>query len=611
MINQPRKIPLRGTTGQAKIFMLNQAIAKIFYQMSEYYAMDEVAFKPQAYEKAARLIEGMEDDLNDIYKQGGIKALMAIDGVGRSMAEKIEEYIKTGQIKEYAKLKKACPVDLERLSMVQGLGPKSIKTLYAKLRVKTLADLAKAAHAGKIANLSRFGEKAQENILRGIEYVKSGQGRIPLGYILPLARKFEERLAAIRGVEAAVAAGSVRRRKETVGDIDVLAITDNPAKVMDYFCSLAEVEEVLAKGKTKSTVRLHNQIEADLRVVPEKSFGAALQYFTGNKDHNIELRRIAEEKGYKLNEYGLYKIKNQRSNIKNTNQISKINEKIIAGKTEKEIYEKLGLQYIEPEMRENTGEIELALENKLPSLVKYEDVKGDLQTHSTWSDGAYTIQEMAEAAKKLGRKYVAITDHAGRLAIAGGLKEKELLKQMAEIDKVNKKIKGIRVLKGAEVDIDKDGALHIKDEVLAKMDIVLGAIHDNFKMSKEAMTERICRAMANPHVDILAHPTGRLLGRREGYEVDWDKVFGQAIKTGTVIEINAYPERLDLSWQNVKRALELGVKLSLGTDAHSVSHLEYLELGVSVARRGWAEKGDIINTMNFEELMRFLKQHKK
>ncbi len=574
--------------------MINQQISKIFYQMSEYYAMDEVAFKPQAYEKAARLIEGMEDDLNDIYKQGGIKALMAIDGVGRSMAEKIEEYIKTGQIKEHEKLKKACPVDLERLSMVQGLGPKSIKMLYEKLRVKTLADLAKAAHAGKIANLPRFGEKAQENILRGIEYVKSGQGRIPLGYILPLARKIEERLAGLKGVQAAVAAGSIRRRKETVGDIDVLAITDNPAKVMDYFCSLAEVEEILAKGKTKSTVRLYNQIEADLRVVPEKSFGAALQYFTGNKDHNIALRQIAQDKGYKLNEYGLF-----------------CGKKSVVGKTEEEIYHKLGLQFIPPEMRENTGEIELAWENKLPKIVEYDDVKGDLQMHSTWSDGVYSILEMAEAAKKLDRQYIAITDHAGRLAIAGGLKEKDLLKQMAEIDKVDKKISGIKILKGAEVDIDKDGVLHIKDEVLAKLDVVLGSIHDNFKMSKQAMTERVCRAMANPHMDIWAHPTGRLLGRREGYEVDWDKVFKQAIETNTFIEINAWPERLDLSWQNVKRAIDMGVKISIGTDAHATSHLEYLELGIAVARRGWAEKGDIINTMNFEELMRFLKQHKK
>ncbi|MEK7160434.1 MAG: PHP domain-containing protein, partial [Patescibacteria group bacterium] len=312
------------------------------------------------------------------------------------------------------------------------------------------------------------------------------------------------------------------------------------------------------------------------------------------------LREIAQNKGYKLNEYGLFD-----------------KDKLIAGKTEKEIYEKLGLEYIEPEMRENAGEIEATLRQAqgkpggLPKLVKYEDVKGDLQMHSTWSDGAYAILEMAQAAKKLGRQYIAITDHAGRLTIARGLKEKDLLKQAGEIDKVNKKISGIKILKGAEVDIDKEGNLHICDEALAKLDIVIGAIHDNFKMPKEAMTARICRAMANKYLDILAHPTGRLLGRREGYDVDWEKVFSQALKTNTIIEINAFPDRLDLSWQNVKQAVKLGVKLSIGTDAHSTSHLEYLELGVAVARRGWSEKKDIINTMSFEKLKKFLGQHKK
>ncbi len=579
--------------------------------MSEYYAMDDVAFKPQAYERAARLIEGLDDDLEDIYKAGGVKALMKIEGVGQGLAEKIEEYVKTGKIKEYIKLKKDCPVDLEHLTLVQGLGPKSIKVLYEKLKIKTLADLEKAAKKGTIAGLPRFSKKTQDNILRGLEYVKGGQGRVLLGDILPLARKIEERLRNVEGVEAAKAAGSIRRRKETIGDIDILAITDNPEKVSDYFCAMPEVEKILAKGNTKSEVKLHNGLDADLRVVGKKSFGAALQYFTGNKDHNIALRKLAEEKGYKLNEYGLYKIQKAKIKIKNDNVKLKNREKLIVGKSEKDVYGALGLKYIEPEMRENTGEIESARTGSLPNLVKYEDIKGDLQMHSTWSDGVCSILEMAEAAKKLGHKYIAMTDHAGRLAIAGGMKEKELTAQMAEIDRVNKKISGIKVLKGAEVDIDKDGMLHIKDEVLAKLDMVLGAIHDNFKMSKEAMTERICRAMRNPHLDSLAHPSGRLLSRREGYEVDWDKVFAEAARTGTIIEINAYPERLDLTWQNVKRAIAAGIKLSIGTDAHATAHLEYLELGVSVARRGWAEKKDVINCLSFDELMKFLKNHKK
>ena len=579
--------------------MINQIISKIFYQMSEYYAMQDVAFKPQAYERAARLIEGLDDDLEDIYKEGGVKALMKIEGIGRGLAEKIGEYVKTGKIKEYAKLKKDCSVDLEHLTLVQGLGPKSIKVLYEKLKIRTLADLEKAAKAGTIAGLPRFGKKTQENILRGLEYVKGGQGRVLLGDILPLARKFEERLAGLKGVRAAVVAGSIRRRKETAGDIDILAVTNNPDKVVDYFCAMPEVAKVLARGETKSMVRLHNGLDADLRVVGEESFGAALQYFTGNKDHNIEMRKIAEEQKYKLNEYGLFHGK-----------------KSVAGKAEKDIYNKLGLEYIEPEMRENTGEIEAAFRQAqgkpggLPNLVKYEDVKGDLQMHSTWSDGTYSILEMVEAAKKLGHEYIAMTDHAGHLAIAGGMKEKELLKYLTAIDEADKKIRGIKILKGAEVDINKDGGLEIKDEVLVRLDVVLGSIHDNFKMSREAMTERICRAMNNKNMDIWAHPSGRLLGRREGYEVDWEKVFEQAVKTGTVIEINAFPDRLDLTWQNVKRAIEAGVKLSIGTDAHTIGHLEYLELGVFVARRGWAEKKDIINTKSFEELMKFLKNKK-
>ena len=629
--------------------MINQNIAKIFYQMSEYYAMDDVAFKPQAYERAARVIEGVEDDLADIYKKDGVKALMEIEGIGRGLAEKIEEFIETGKIKEYEKLKKACPVDLEHLTLVQGLGPKSIKVLYEKLRVKTLQDLEKAAKAGKIAKLPRFGKKTQDNILRGLEYVKGGQGRMLLGDILPLARKIEERLKEVWGIETAIATGSIRRRKETVGDIDILAVVKDSGedknylsekrpkpsfakasagKAMDYFCNMPEVEKVLAKGETKSMVRLHNGLDADLRVVPKESFGAALQYFTGNKDHNIELRKIAENKGYKLNEYGLWRgnpstsldcapstllgdfVRDKTLGVKK----QKSKEIYIAGRTEKEIYEKLGLEYIEPELRENTGEIEAALRGAqgkpdgLPNLVKYEDVKGDLQMHSTWSDGSFSILEMAEAAKKLGREYIAMTDHAGYLAIAGGMREKKLLKYMAEIEKADKKIAGIKIFKGAEVDINKDGGLEIKDEVLAKLDIVLGSIHDNFKMDKDAMTKRICKAMENRHMDIWAHPSGRVLGRREGYEVDWEVVFKQAVKTGTAIEVNAYPERLDLTWQNVKRALAMGVKLSIGTDAHAASHLEYLELGIATARRGWATKSDIINCLSVEELMKFFKK---
>jgi len=559
--------------------------------MAEYYVMQDVAFKPQAYERAARLIEPMEEDLQEIYKKSGVKSLMAIEGIGQGLAEKIEEFIKTGKIKEYEKLKKECPVDLEHLSAIEGIGPKMIKVLYEKLGVKTLVDLEKAAKKHLVQKLPRFGPKVEENILRGIEFSKGDKGRFLLGYILPLVRRIEGRLKELDSVSEVVAAGSIRRMKETIGDIDILAISEKPDKVMEFFCTMPEVEKVYGKGETKSSVRLDLGLDADLRVVPYASFGAALQYFTGNKDHNISLRKIAIGKKLKLNEYGLFKGKRS-----------------LAGKTEQKIYETLGMKWMEPELRENTGEIEASLSDKLPHLVDYKDIKGDLQMHSEWSDGTNSIEEMAEAAKKLGRQYIAITDHTGELRIAGGMDEKNILKYFAEIAKVDKAQKGIRILKGLEVNIRKDGTLDISDSVLAKADIILASVHSNFKMSREDMTERICRAMANPHVDIIAHPTARVIQRRAGYEVDFAKLLNCAKHTGTVLEINSYPDRLDLNDVHIKKAVEHGVKLSIGTDSHSKTQLGYLELGVAQARRGWAEKKDIINTMSFEELIKFLKK---
>lgn len=568
--------------------MINQKLAHLFNQLAEYLEMDDVQFKPRAYQRVALGIEELEQDLEDVYHQSGQSGLKKISGIGQGIAEKIEEFIRTGKIKELEALKKKVPVDIEALTRIEGIGPKTIKTLYKKLDIKNVADLEKAAKAGKIRKLEHFGQKSEENILSAIAFSKKDQGRFLLGYILPELEKIKEKLASFKGVQKVEMAGSLRRMKETIGDIDLLAISEIPAKVIEFFVSLPQVEKIYAQGDTKALVRLDWGIDADLRVVPKESFGAAWQYFTGNKDHNVELRKMAIAKGYKLNEYGLFEGK-----------------KNIAGKNEAEIYEKLGLQIMPPEARENTGEIELALKGQFPKLVEESDVLGDLQMHSDWSDGAYTIEEMAQAAKKLGRQYILITDHAGRLAIAGGLKEKELLKQMQEVDRVNKKVTGIEVLKGAEVDIDKDGYLHIKDEVLAKLDVCLGSIHDNFKMGKEGMTRRICQAMENPHLDIWAHPTGRLLQRREGYEVDWEKVFQQAKATKTAIEINAYPERLDLSWQLVKQAVAAGVKLTIGTDAHSTQHLEFLRLGVAVARRGWAQKSDVLNCLKHQELLRY------
>jgi DNA polymerase (family 10) len=571
--------------------MINQKIAKIFYLMTEYYLMQDVAFKPQAYERAARLIESMEEDLEEVYRRGGLKALMEIEGVGQGLAEKIEEFIKTGKIKEYEKLRKDCPVDLEHLSAIEGIGPKMIKVLYEKLKVKTVADLERVAKKHLVQKLPRFGPKVEENILRGIEFSKGDKGRFLLGFILPLVRQIEKRLKDLDFISQVIAAGSIRRMKETIGDIDILAISNKPEKVMDFFCSMPEVEKIYAKGETKSSVRLDAGLDVDIRVLHPESFGAALQYFTGNKDHNIELRKIAIDKKLKLNEYGVYRGKKQ-----------------VAGKTEQEVYKILGLEWMEPELRENTGEIEASREDKLPNLVKYADIKGDLQMHSEWSDGADTIEQMAEAARKLGHEYIAITDHTGELRIAGGMDEPTILKYFAEIDKVDKSLKDIRILKGLETNIRKDGTIDVSDKVLAKADIVLASVHSNFKMSRSDMTERICRVMANPHVDIIAHPTARVIQRRSGYEVDFEKLLACAKRTGTVLEINSYPDRLDLNDVHIKKAVQAGVKLSIGTDSHSKTQLRNIELGIAQARRGWSERRDIINTLSYEELIKFLKK---
>jgi DNA polymerase (family 10) len=378
--------------------------------------------------------------------------------------------------------------------------------------------------------------------------------------------------------------------QETVGDLDILVISNKPSKVMDFFVKMPEVQGIIEKGPTRTSVRLKIGMDADVRVLPPESFGAALQYFTGDKYHNIALREIAIKKGYKLNEYGLFKGK-----------------KLIAGKTEEEIYKKLGMELMEPELRTNRGEIEAAIAGKLPKLIDYDDLKGDLQVQTDWTDGENSIKEMAEAAKKQGLEYILITDHTKSLAMTGGLDEKKILKQMAEIDKVQKQVSGIKILKGSEVNINKDGTLDIDDETLAKLDVVGAAVHSNFNMPEADMTARIIRAMENPNVDIVFHPTGRIIKRREPYKVDMDKVVKAAAKTKTVLEIDAYPDRLDLKDEHVRRAVGEGVKLAIDSDAHSAGHFNFLEFGIAQARRGWAEKKDVINTRPWEEMVKMLK----
>lgn len=577
----------------------NQKIAEIFYEIAEYLNMQNIPFKPRAYEKAAEVLEGLEENVSLIYEKGGIAALEKIPGIGLSLAQKIEEFIKTKKIKYYEELKKELPVNLEELRKVEGLGPQSIKKLYDYLKIKNINDLKKAALNGKIRNLPGFGKKSEEKILKSLEFLSKSQNRFLLYKVLPQIEEIKSELEKVKGVKKVVIAGSIRRMKETVGDADILVISSQPQNVIERFTKLNNVVKVTSAGLTKAAVKLNFGMNVDLRIVEEKSFGAALNYFTGSKAHNIALRELSIKKGLKLNEYGLFKI--------SANQ-----EKFVAGENEEEIYQYLGMDYIEPELRENTGEIELALNHRLPKIIGYQDLLGDLQVQTNWSDGTFSIEEMALSAYRFGLKYIAITDHTKNLSVANGLDEKRILKQIKEIDKINDKFKkqGINftILKGSECDILKDGSLDLPDEILKKLDIVGASVHTYFNLSKAEQTQRIIKAMQNPNVDIIFHPTGRVLQKREAYEVDIDEIIKTAKETKTVLEIDAYPERLDLKDEYIKKCVEFGVKMSIDSDAHSKEHYEYLKYGIAQARRGFAKKIDIINAWPLSKMLKFLKQ---
>ena len=571
--------------------MKNFEAALILRNISILLEMDDVPFKPRAYEKAALSIEALEEDIEEIYAKNGIKGLKQIPGVGASIAEKIEELIKTGNLQYYEELRNKVPVDFESLSGIEGLGPKKIKVLWDKLKIKNMDDLEKAALEHKISALPHFKKKTEENMLKAIEFAKKSRGRYILGFTLPLVRSIEERLRKVPYVKKVVAAGSVRRMKETVGDVDFLVLTEDSSKVMEFFVSMPEVIQVIEKGKTKSAVKLKTGMNADIRTLPEQSFGAALQYFTGSRDHNIALRRIAQDKGWKLSEYGLFQKEEQ-----------------IAGRTEEEVYEKLGLPWISPELRENTGEIEAARKGELPDLVELKQIKGDLQIHSNWTDGQNSIKEMAEQAKKNGLEYIVISDHSKYLAMTGGLDEEGLSKQAEEIDQLNEQLDGITILKGVELNILKDGSLDISDDALRKLDVASAAVHSHFDMSKEEMTNRILKAIENPNLDILLHPTAREIQKREPIQLDLEKIITMAKENGTILDIDSYPDRLDLRDEHIRKAVQVGAKLGISSDSHSTVHLHYLELGIAQARRGWATAKDIVNTRTLEQFKKTLKE---
>jgi DNA polymerase (family 10) len=584
----------------------NQSVAEILRQIGEYLAMQQVQFKPRAFEKAAETVGALEDEVSKMYASGGIKKLKEIPGVGQSIAEIIEELIKTGRSTEYEKLKKATPVRLDELTRVEGLGPKSIQKLYRELGVRNLKDLEAAAKKGKVGVLEGFGKKSEEKILKRIGFAKSSGMRFVAGLMLPQIREIEKRLAAAPGVSNVTIAGSARRRRDTIGDIDILAVSSKPAFVMDEFVSRTPgLMTVIAHGTTKSSIKIKPGINVDLRVVPAESYGAALNYFTGSKDHNVVIRARAIKRGLTLNEYGLFKVNKKGEKI----------ETSVAGKTEEDIYSVLGMAYPEPELRENTGEVEAAVrefEHKkpgLPKLIGYHDLHGDLQVQTNWTDGADSIEVMAREAIKRGLKYIVITDHTKRLAMTHGLDEKRIRAQWKEIDEVNKKMRGmIKILKGTECDILKDGTLDLDDETLATLDVVGVSVHSYFDLPRAAQTARIVRAISNPNVDIFFHPTGRLINKRAPYDIDIDKIIAVAKKTGTVLEIDALPERSDLKDEYIRKCVEAGVKLSIDSDAHAAAHFAFLECGIAQARRGWAERKDIVNAWPVEKMLSSLKK---
>ncbi len=599
--------------------MRNQEIAKILYDIARYLDMDKVPFKPYAYEKVAMALESLEEDIEEIYKKGGSGALKKIPGVGEGITKAIEEYLKTGTIRIYEEYKKKLPIDLDELVKVEGVGPKKARVLYKKLGIKNVKDLEKTAKAHKIAPLFGFGEKTEKNILEGIAFLKRDKGRFLLGEIMPTVKEIIGKLSKLKEVKKISMAGSVRRMKETIGDVDILIVSKSPSKVVDFFVSFPDIEKIWAKGSTKASVRLKEGFDVDLRIVPEKSYGSALQYFTGSKEHNIATRIIAINKGLKLNEYGVFR-----------------GPKMIAGRTEEEVYKAIGLSWMEPELRENQGEIEATLRQGhsvepfgselraellsrspqdkqpgLPKIINYKDIKGDLHCHSNWDGGADSILEMALAAQKMGYEYIGISDHTKFLRIEHGLNEKQLFQQSKEIKKINQKFKvqGLKfqILQGCEANIMSDGSIDIKDEVLQQLDYVIGGVHSQMKMTKSEMTERIIKAMKNPNVDIISHPTGRIIKRRDEYQIDFDEILKVAKETGTILEINSSPDRLDLKDTNIRKAKEMGIKMIINTDSHQKEQLHLIEFGIAQARRGWAEKQDIINTQPLEKLLKYFK----
>jgi DNA polymerase (family X) len=567
--------------------MKNQELADIFNQIADALEFKgEMTFRIIAYRKAARTLEELTEDIETITAKG---ALLEIPGIGEGIAKKIDEYLKTGKMKKYREALSGIKPELLELLNIQNLGPKTLALANWELGVNNLKDLKKVIASGSLANLFRMGEKKVENIKKGIEIYEQAGARITIDEALKIAEEYVVYLKKSPDVIQVAPSGSLRRMKETIGDIDILVASKDGTKIIDYFTKYPKVSRVLSAGDTKGSVMVGTGSDAtqvDVRTVPVKSFGAALQYFTGSKAHNVKLRGLAKDNGMKVSEYGVFR-----------------GEKMIAGKTEEEVYKVLGLAWMPPELREDRGEIEAAMMNKLPKLLELSDIKGDLQMHSRYSDGAVSIEEMAKSARELGYEYIAITDHSQSAQYAHGLSIERLKKEWDEIDQLNDKLPKFKILKGIEADILANAKLDTTDKILAKMDFVIASIHQGFKKN---VTERICAALVNPYVHMIAHPSGRLISRREGYDVDMEKVLECALKYKKVLEINAYYNRLDLNELYARKAKDREIKLAINTDAHGPKDLEWMRYGVGTARRGWLEKKDVINTLSYKELKKIL-----
>lgn len=568
----------------------NSEIANMFNRLADLLEIEGAnPFRVRAYRNAARIIDGLSLGLAEALKEG--RDLTEIPNIGQDLADKIRTIVETGKLPLLEEVEQRTPRALSELMAIDGLGPKRVKTLYRELDIDSLEQLKQAVQSGKVRTLEGFGAKTEERIRAGIERLSGQEKRTKLSNAEEIVTPLLKYLKACQGVKEVEVAGSYRRRRETVGDIDVLLTCKKSSPVMSRFLEYGDVSEVVSQGETRSTVMLRSGIQVDVRVVPQVSYGAALQYFTGSKAHNIAVRKLAGGKKLKINEYGVFK-----------------GDERVAGKTEEEVYRRVGLTYIEPELREDRGEIEAAKRGKLPHLVTVNDIRGDLHTHSKVTDGHHTLEEMARAAAQRGYDYIANTEHSKHLTVVGGLDAKGLARQIKAVDRLNERLDDIVVLKAIELDILEDGSLDLSNDILKDLDLRVCAIHYKFDLSREKQTKRVLRAMDNRYFNILAHPSGRMINERDPYPIDLEKILEGAKARGCYLEVNAQPSRLDLNDVFCKLAKDIGVKVAISTDAHSTSNLAYMRFGVGQARRGWLEPADVINTRNLNDLKRLLKR---